>query len=392
MPTGIAAKTIGVERAVIMDIIKAVIRKIWLVALMGVLCAALVFAYVRLSTPKNYAASLKMIVVTEEEHDDINALYQKWRPTTVDYGSIIVSRPVLEEVIDKMDLDMTPEELAGKITVNTDDKSTIIRVTVANRSGDAAVEMLNVYKDAFMRYIKEDVKVSLPVILEVSDHAEPMVTGKLSDSKKAALGFIVGVLLALIAIVLLEMYNEKIRDQKEAEECLKVRALADFSGKAAGQAEMLKGRIKILGDVSKTILFTAASPVGDKKTIITELSQKLASNGIKAAVIDLDRSDSAGPGTSDASGVSFIVPEKGANDLTEEELSGVLAEAGDTADIVLVNAPDMSTSVDAAVLGKYCEKAVLFIKKGKVKASDAVSMKEQLEESGCALAGTVIVK
>ena len=156
---------------------------------------------------------------------------------------------------------------------------------------------------------------------------------------------------------------------------------------------MLKGQVKIFGEMERPLLFTSCVPAAVKHKIVGELGEKLASNGLKVNVIDLDRSDPISvPDKEYVSGITYVTPEKGANDMTEAELREMISGAESASDIVLVNAPAMGSSIDAAVLGKYCDRAVLIIRKGAVKAADALKMKEQLEECGCALAGTVLVK
>ena len=61
------------------------------------------------------------------------------------------------------------------------------------------------------------------------------------------------------------------------------------------------------------------------------------------------------------------------------------------ADYVLVDAAPVGTVIDAAQIAKYCDGTALVIKYNSVTRKELVDVKEQLEQTGCPILGTVLV-
>lgn len=61
-------------------------------------------------------------------------------------------------------------------------------------------------------------------------------------------------------------------------------------------------------------------------------------------------------------------------------------------DYVLVDTPPLDVVVDAAVVGQYCDGAVLVVESGAVSYRVCQKVKNQLEKSGCKLLGAVLNK
>lgn len=78
--------------------------------------------------------------------------------------------------------------------------------------------------------------------------------------------------------------------------------------------------------------------------------------------------------------------------LGSRTFGAVLKAVRQVYDYVLVDTPPLDVVVDAAVVGQYCDGAVLVVESGAVSYRVCQKVKSQLEKSGCKLLGAVLNK
>lgn len=78
--------------------------------------------------------------------------------------------------------------------------------------------------------------------------------------------------------------------------------------------------------------------------------------------------------------------------LNEDNFSVLLSEAGECYDYVIIDTPPVGTIIDAAVVARECDGAVLVIESETVSYKAAQRAKAQLEKSGCRILGAVLNK
>lgn len=78
--------------------------------------------------------------------------------------------------------------------------------------------------------------------------------------------------------------------------------------------------------------------------------------------------------------------------LEEKAFKSLIKEVRERYDYVLVDTPPVSSMIDAAIVAKQCDGAILVIESQLVSYKVAVKAKSQLEMSGCRLLGAVLNK
>lgn len=78
--------------------------------------------------------------------------------------------------------------------------------------------------------------------------------------------------------------------------------------------------------------------------------------------------------------------------LGSEAFDAMLKEARQRYDYVLIDTPPLDVVVDAAVVGQYCDGALLVIESEAVSYRVSQKVKNQLEKSGCKVLGAVLTK
>ena len=78
--------------------------------------------------------------------------------------------------------------------------------------------------------------------------------------------------------------------------------------------------------------------------------------------------------------------------LGDEQFGQLLKAARQVFEYVIVDTPPLGTVVDAAVIGQYCDSAVLVIENDSTSYRVCQKVKNQLEKSGCHILGAVLNK
>ena len=89
----------------------------------------------------------------------------------VTYGEIVKSRIVLEQVIDRLDLDMTYNQLLSNTTSQPVGSTEILRISVQNEDPEVASLIANTISDVFVKEVMRILKVNN---VETIDRAIPM--------------------------------------------------------------------------------------------------------------------------------------------------------------------------------------------------------------------------
>lgn len=188
----------------------------------------------------------------------------------------------------------------------------------------------------------------------------------------------------------------------------------------------LKTNIQFCGDDKKVILFTSAIPNEGKSTVVMDLARSLTDSKKSVLVIDADirksvligRMRARAMGSKEIFGLShYLSGQKkiaeiiyasdknrlfmifagpsvpNPTEMLEKRYFEELIEfARDQFDYVLIDCPPMGAAIDAAVISKHCDGAILVVSQGTVSSRAIVNVKRQLENAGVHILGAVLNK
>ena len=199
-------------------------KKIWILIAALVLGtgAAGLYSYF-LITPQ-YTSEAKIYVLSKETTLTSLADLQIGSQLTKDYQVIIDSRPVMEDVIKNLGLDMDYKELRKKITIENPKDTRILTLSATDPDPVLAKEIVDAIADSASDYIGELMEMTPPKLIEDG----VIATEKTSPSvKKNAL---IGGLLALFAaagvIALKVVLNDTIKTEEDVAKYLDLPVLA----------------------------------------------------------------------------------------------------------------------------------------------------------------------
>ena len=186
------------------------------------------------------------------------------------------------------------------------------------------------------------------------------------------------------------------------------------------EIKALRVNIEFSGMDNKVILLTSATPSEGKSHLSLFLAGSLAESGKKVLFIDADMRKSVLRSRMKANGVNYglshllsgkctlaeclyntqienltvifagIVPPNPAELLGQRRFEKLIDVAKENYDYIIVDTPPLGNVIDAAVIAKYCDSAVLVISSGKVSYKYEQTVVSQLQATGISILGVVL--
>lgn len=182
----------------------------------------------------------------------------------------------------------------------------------------------------------------------------------------------------------------------------------------------LRTNIRFSGEEIKSIIVTSTMPDEGKSTVAFQLARALAEDGSNVILLDADirKSVLVARMSSDKSvkGLSHFLSGQetldnvfcktnisnlfmifaGAEVPNPTELLGnkkfqqMMVAMRKTYDYIIIDSPPLGSAIDAAVIARECDGAVMVIEQGRISYKLAQQVKKQIENSGCRLLGAVL--
>jgi capsular polysaccharide biosynthesis protein len=183
------------------DYIRILRRRGWLIILLAVLTAAAAFGFSK-AQPTVWQASSRLLITARPDFGQQQAARELRR----DYAVWLNSTLRAAEVIDILQLDMTPGELYGDITIAPSTSESVIQIDVENSDPNLAKSIATVWAELLVRERETrnaDLRAEDRIYAELLD--EPTVAVERPKPLiNTAAGAVFGALLGIVVILILE--------------------------------------------------------------------------------------------------------------------------------------------------------------------------------------------
>lgn len=201
------------------------LKKRALIILAALVAGALIAGvYTKLLVTPMYSSTATMLVLSKDTTLTSIADLQLGTQLTNDYSVLITSRPVLEEVIDNLGLDMGYGSLKGAITLNNPSNTRILEITVQNSDPELARDLVNELAHTASDYIGDKMEVIPPKVIEEGEVSTSQISP--NTKKNIMLGALAGAVLAAGVVVLMSVLDDSIRSEDDIENFLGMPTLA----------------------------------------------------------------------------------------------------------------------------------------------------------------------
>lgn len=140
-----------------------------------------------------------------------------------DYKEVITSNEVLASVIDQEKLSMSADQLSDEIAVNIPTDTRVIAISVTDTDAQRACDIANTVREVAAEKIKAVTKVDDVTTLESA--TKPSHPSSPNVKKNAAIGALAGVFLAIVGILVAEVFDDRVRRPEDIEEVLGITLL-----------------------------------------------------------------------------------------------------------------------------------------------------------------------
>jgi capsular polysaccharide biosynthesis protein len=188
------------------------------VFLSAALAGVIAFVYSKFLITPQYESTSQLYVLSKSTSITSMADIQLGTNLTNDYIVVVTGRPIVDQVIDNLGLDMSYESMVGKITLNNPTDSRILEITVQDSDPQLAKRIADEMADVASAFIAEKMDQDPPSIIQYG-YADG---GKVSPSirRNTVSGALVGAVLAMAVVVVIYLMNDTIMTQEDVEKKL----------------------------------------------------------------------------------------------------------------------------------------------------------------------------
>lgn len=415
-----AEKRIVINVAEIFHILR---RKLWIIVIISALFAGLGGFYTTIKeTVPMYKTTTKLYITGVETAVPSAAGFSLGQQVINNYIQILRSRPVLEEVINKLDLNMSYWDLLSCLSEK-------------NPSGTCMLEISVIFPDPYWAKVVADeiVLSSATQALEVMGSNPPIVyeeanvpTKAYNDSninvvKYMVFGGVGGACVALFAILISYFLNSHLATPDRIEEKLNLETLGIIpkcNSKEAYRA--FYSNIKFKTRDAKVVAFIHTVTKGNNSEILKEWAKYMSQIGKKVIYINADLYNkhlkNPNKGEHNKKGLkdylegraelqeivfrketekyAFICSDEPCENscdlLSSDKFSGLLSQLKSTYDYVLLDTPLPGNSVDTFIVAKSADVTLMEISATKSKVYQVRELKEQMEKDDIKITGVVL--
>jgi capsular exopolysaccharide synthesis family protein len=228
---------------------------------------------------------------------------------TKTYRELISKRPVLEQVIEELDLGMSADELASIINVEAVRDTQLLRLSVEHSDPEQARLLVNATAAAFIETNERDGLTRPGSVSTVEPAVTPSSSIRPRTTLNSLMGVLIGLLLAGALVLVFEYLDDTIKTTEDVEAAVGLPTLggvARFSRRrtdtdalvvaspqrtaAAEGYRVLRTNVRFstIDDPAQALLISSTSPGEGKSTTVANLAVAMAQTGQRVIVVDSD--------------------------------------------------------------------------------------------------------
>ena len=229
----------------LIDLAWALLDKIHYIVLCFLIGAVIMNAYSYFLVRPTYKSTAKMYVVSASKNSvvDLDAL-NIGTSLTADYEQLMLSYPVLEQVINKLNLDMDSDTLAKMITLENPTDTRLLNINVVSTDPKSARDIANTLMDVSVDYLPKTMSTNAPNVAQkakLADHKDGP-----SYTKYSMIGALAGAFLYCMYLVVKYLMDDTIHTADDMEKYFDIVPLAVIPDveELASEKQQKKGKLE----------------------------------------------------------------------------------------------------------------------------------------------------
>ncbi len=361
------------------------------------------------------------------------------------YAELLVKQPVLDQVIQNLDLNTSPGSIAGRVKVSVMPNTLLLTITVEDtnpqRAADIANEMVRVLNQN-ERDLLDNPFVAYRNALHVIEFAQPRLKPiRPQTTQNAALAAFAGAVLAVGIALLIEYLDETVKTSEDirrltglptlasiasikgSEPSAKLITASDPRSPISEAYRMFLAHIEFshVDHTVHSILVTSGEPGEGKSTNAANLAVALAQTGKRVLLVDMDlrrptlhkffrHPNTFGVTTAlqrqDGEDLSGHIIETSIENLAlmpsgplpinparlfgSRQMVDLIEELKSQGDIVLFDSPAALMAVDAILLARACDSVLMVVQAGSTRADVVTRTRDLISQSSVYILGVML--
>lgn len=210
----------------LMELLPYLLHWLWLIVIVGLLTAAIAFAYSAFAIAPKYQSTTKVYILSKQGNDEkiTNSDYQLANNLTKDFKEMIKSRTVVETVIKECNLPESYGALAGNISVSNTTDTRIVGISVKDTNPARAQYIANAVREVSAVHLQQVMDLeAVNVVEEANLPTSPVEPDK---RKYTLIGFAIGAVICIGILILRYYLDDSIKTSEDVEKYLGMTTLA----------------------------------------------------------------------------------------------------------------------------------------------------------------------
>ena len=212
----------------LLELLRVLWSKIGYVILAALALGLLMVLVSKVLMKPQYESTTKMYVLSKQDSSNTvtSGDLQASSLLTKDYAELIQSRTVLEGVIAQLNLDMTYKEMLNKVSVETSSDSRIVSISVTDEDPYTASEIANAVRDMAAEHIQSVMDIEAVNVVDTANIPNEKASPSLA--KNGVIGGLLGVIIAMAAVIIIYLTNDTIKVEEDVERYLGLSVLGSI--------------------------------------------------------------------------------------------------------------------------------------------------------------------
>lgn len=206
------------EEIDLLELFMALLSKWYLIAVSGLVCALAAMLITMFMIAPTYVSETSIYIYNQQTDNMTMSDLQTGSTLTKDFEILVKGRNVLENVIEKLDLDLTYNQINSMVSVSVPANTRIVEISVKTTDPYLSRDIADAVREISSKSIAEVMGVDAVNVVEKANLPE----GKAgpSISKNTLLGGMAGAVIACGIIVLMTLLNDTICTPEDVEKYL----------------------------------------------------------------------------------------------------------------------------------------------------------------------------
>lgn len=208
----------------LVEIFHLLVGRMLIIIASGIMFAVITALVCKLAVKPTYTSTSKLYIMNTDNIITSISDLQVGSSLALDYVELIKGRPVVDKVISNLELDMSYDEMLGKLTLDNPESTRILKITIKDHDPRLAKEIADEFASVSIQEISSIMKTEKPSIAEHGYISQSPITP--TTKKNTVIAAILGIMLACIVIIVRYILDDTIKSEEDIEKYLGLTTLS----------------------------------------------------------------------------------------------------------------------------------------------------------------------